>query len=337
MLIIDGSTGEGGGQILRTALALSICQSRSFRIEKIRRTRDKPGLRQQHLSAVNAAAVVSHAEVHGAELGADCLEFFPERATGGEYRFDIGTAGSTTLVLQTILPPLLLARHRSRITIIGGTHNPNAPPFEFIQQAFLPLLKRMGAEVAARLVRAGFYPRGGGCIEVNIEPVSQLQPLTLMERGRILSRHVYAAVSHLPRHIAEREAATLTGLLGIDERDTEIQRLDAYGPGNVVTVTIGSENITEVFTGFGELGVPAEDVAANVAREVTRYLATEAPVGPRLADQLLIPLALAGHGAYKTLTPTRHTLTNIGIIKQFLDVNVELLQLNEQTWVVRFG
>src|SRR5216684_863631 len=198
MIVIDGSQGEGGGQVLRTSLALSLVTGKPFRIENIRAKREKPGLLRQHLTAVNAATKVSDAAVEGAQLGATTLTFVPRAVRSGDYRFAIGTAGSTTLVLQTILLPLAIAAEPSTLAIEGGTHNPHALPFEFLENAFIPLLRRMGAGVELELVRPGFYPAGGGEIRVRITPLRRLGPLHIEERGEIVSRRVRAVVAISP-------------------------------------------------------------------------------------------------------------------------------------------
>ncbi|HDP88421.1 MAG TPA: RNA 3'-phosphate cyclase [Thioalkalivibrio sp.] len=185
MLSIDGSMGEGGGQVLRSSLALSLCLGRPFRMTRIRAARSRPGLQRQHLAAVRAAAAIGHARVAGDELHSQTLEFAPAGVAPGDYRFDIGSAGSTALVLQTVLPPLLTADGPSRLVIQGGTHNPMAPTFEFIRDAFLPLLVRMGPRLAIALHRPGFYPVGGGELVVSVDPVPVLAPLSLHARGEL--------------------------------------------------------------------------------------------------------------------------------------------------------
>ncbi|MBO0725661.1 MAG: RNA 3'-phosphate cyclase, partial [Blastocatellia bacterium] len=208
MISIDGSFGEGGGQILRTALGLSLFTGQPFRIEKIRAGRRNPGLLRQHLTAVKAAAKISQAEAQGAHIGSTQLTFTPGRVAPGRYQFAVGTAGSATLVLQTILPALLISddqEQQTHLTLEGGTHNPFAPPFDFLVKAFLPLLERMGARIEARLERYGFYPAGGGRFEIAVTPVKKLEPIELNERGKILDRRATALVAHLPHSIAERE------------------------------------------------------------------------------------------------------------------------------------
>jgi RNA 3'-terminal phosphate cyclase (ATP) len=338
MLEIDGSSGEGGGQILRTSLALSLITQTPFRIKNIRANRDKPGLRQQHLTAVTSAAQVGKAEVVGAAVGSRELEFRPGPIRPGEYAIDIGTAGSATLVLQTILPPLLCCNAPSSLTLQGGTHNIHAPPFEFLARAFLPLVNRIGHTVIAHLDRPGFYPAGGGQIRVSIQPGEQLAPLDLPERGEVRRRRARAVVARLPRHIAERELHVVGRELDWDEKFLDVvEWTNSRGPGNIVLIEIESQHVTEVFTGFGERGVRAEVVAEGAAREAGDYLKAGVAVGPHLADQLLLPLALARGGRYGIADPTLHTTTNIESIRRFLNVEICLEKLDRHAWEVRVG
>jgi RNA 3'-terminal phosphate cyclase (ATP) len=320
MHIIDGSQGEGGGQILRTALALSLVTGASFRMEKIRAGRNKPGLLRQHLTAVTAAGEIGGATVDGAALGSRELVFRPGSVRPGAYRFAVGTAGSAGLVLQTVLPPLLTAAGPSTIAVEGGTHNPHAPPFDFLALAFLPLLARMGARVQATLDRPGFYPAGGGQLTVEVTPTPALRPLTLLERGASRRRRARAIVANLPPGIAHRELGVVRDKLGFRPEELEAVTLGARdgarGPGNVVLLELESEHVTEVFTGFGEVNVRAEAVADHAVQEARQYLAAQVPLGPYLADQLLVPLALAGGGALRTVPLTRHGTTNLAVIRQ---------------------
>lgn len=334
MIQLDGSRGEGGGQILRTSLALAMTTGKAFEIRQIRAGRAKPGLMRQHLTAVQAAAEVCDAETEGAELKSQRLTFRPGVVRPGDYRFDIGTAGSATLVLQTVLPALMTAGELSRLTLRGGTHNTHAPPYDFLSRAFLPLLKRIGPQVTATLVCAGFFPAGGGEVKVEIRPSESLKPLELIDGGRVVRRHAKATVSRLPRHIAERELATVRRKLGFSEHETTVEEVHSVGPGNVVVVEIERERVTELFTGFGQRGVKAEKVAAGVARETKRYLDAEVPVGEHLADQLLLPLALAGSGRYRTMKPTPHTTTNMQTIGAFLDVAIEIEEVENSLFEV---
>jgi len=331
MLSIDGSGGEGGGQIFRTSLTLSLVTGTPFRIDRIRAGRAKPGLMRQHLTALEAAAAVGEADVDGAAVGAQEIVFRPKRLRPGNYRFAVGTAGSAGLVLQTILLPLVIARARSSLTLEGGTHNPAAPPFEFLAEAFLPLLRRMGADVDARLERAGFYPAGGGRMTIDVTDRGSLASLHLVQRGRTLRRRARALVSRLSRQIADRELAVIRSRLGWDGDELEVVMLSEgmAGPGNVVLLSLESEHVVEVFTGFGEIGVRAEAVAERVAQEARRYLAADVPVGPHLADQLLLPMALAGGGAFRTVPLSRHASTNLEVIGQFLGTSIDVTPVGD--------
>ncbi len=337
MLQLDGSRGEGGGQILRTSLALAMITGKSFQLRQIRAGRPKPGLMRQHLTAVKAAAKVCGAETEGAELKSQHLTFSPGTVRPGEYRFDIGTAGSATLVLQTLLPALMTANGPSQLTLCGGTHNIHAPPFDFLAKAFLPLLRRLGPRVSARLVRPGFYPAGGGEVAISIQPAQSLEPFELIDAGRVVRRYATAMVSQLPQHIAERELATIQRKLGLSQRDTMIDDVRSTGPGNVVVIEIEREHVTEVFTGFGQRGVKAEKVATGAAREAKHYLDARVPVGEHLADQLLLPMALAGSGCYRTMEPTPHTTTNVETIREFLEVAIEIEEIEKKVFEIRVG
>lgn len=338
MLEIDGSMGEGGGQILRTALSLSLYLQRPFRLSNIRIARRNPGLQRQHLAAVQAAALISRAEVTGADLGSTELCFTPRGLIAGKYRFDIGSAGSTTLLLQALLLPLLLAEAPSQLNLIGGTHNPMAPTFEFLQQAYLPLLARMGGHVALQLLSPGFYPVGGGELAVRIRPVSRLLPLQLAERGAIRDIRAVSLLSRLPEHIAERELKVVAEGLGLAPQALQVERTElARCPGNAVQVWVRSEACTELFSAIGQRGVPAEVVADGLVQQVRRYLAADVPVGPHLADQLLLPLAIAGGGSFVTLEPDRHTPTNIAVIRRFLPLAIAMTELAPDRWRIDIG
>ena len=321
MIGIDGSQGEGGGQMLRTSLSLSLVTGKPFRIHNIRAGREKPGLLRQHLTAVLAAAEVGAAKVEGATLGSTTITFTPGEVRPGEYRFAVGTAGSGTLVFQTVLPALMLASGQSKLTIEGGTHNHAAPPYHFLERAFLPLIERMGPRVATRLERFGFYPAGGGRFTAEITPVKRLTPIKIGVRGDIISRKVHAIVANLPKHIAQREAETVSSLLnwGVESHSVETTR-ESSGPGNVVMVEVGSQEVTELFTDFGKLGISAEKVAENAALEAREYLTSNAAAGEHLTDQLLLPIALAGAGSFTALKLNLHARTNVEVIAKFLPV-----------------
>lgn len=312
-LLIDGAEGEGGGQIVRTALGLSLVTGRPFRLVNIRAGRERPGLLRQHMTAVEAAARIGDAHIEGARLRSRTLDFAPGGVRPGEYSFDIGSAGSVTLVLQTVLPALLAAKAPSKLTLFGGTHNPLAPPFDFLARVFVPTIARMGADVRVELVRHGFYPAGGGEVRAEIVP-SPLAPLLLAERGRIVRRRAEALVSNLPLAIAERE------LRVVGWEDAAARPVESAGPGNVVMLHVEAEHASELVTAFGAKGVPAERVAERAVAEMERYLAADVPVGEHLADQLLVPLALAGRGGFRTLRLSSHALTNASLIERFLPV-----------------
>lgn len=333
MLELDGSMGEGGGQVLRTALSLSLCLGRPFRMTQIRAARSRPGLQRQHLAAVTAAAQIGDAAVAGAELHSQTLSFSPRDVRPGEYRFDIGSAGSTTLVLQTVLPPLMLRPGPSRLVIQGGTHNPLAPPFEFIRDAFVPLLRRMGAAVDVELTRPGFYPVGGGELVSVIQPSPELQSLRLLDRGALASVTAVVWLSQLPLHIWEREADVLARGLSLAPQAIHLHTQQAAGPGNAVCVSVTSSGVCEVFSAIGRKGLPAEKVASGVVQAVQEYLAATAPVGAHLADQLLLPLALAGGGEFLATALTLHAQTNAQVIERF---GVARVHITEETCGVRF-
>lgn len=333
MLLIDGSTGEGGGQVLRSSLSLSLCLGRPFSITNIRKARTKPGLRPQHLAAVRAAAAIGNAKVEGASIGSHQLTFVPAGIVPGCHHFDIGTAGSTTLLAQTVLPPLLTAPAPSRLLLEGGTHNPNAPPFEFLELALFPLLNRMGPKVQGVLQRYGFYPKGGGRLCIDVEPIERLRGFVLVERGAAVKTYAVAIVGNLPDHIAERELAVIQEKLALPQNALIMKRLtDVSGAGNVVMVVVESAFVTEVLTGFGQRGVRAERIATRLANQAHQYIQAGVPVGAHLADQLLVPLALAGNGSFVTARPTRHTITNIEIIKQFVAVEIVQRELQRGVW-----
>jgi RNA 3'-terminal phosphate cyclase (ATP) len=320
MIEIDGSEGEGGGQILRSALSLSMCTDQPFRLKNIRAKREKPGLMRQHLTALLAAAAICDASVTGADIGSGEITFRPARVKPGDYQFAIGTAGSCTLVLQTLLPPLLTASSSSTIRVTGGTHNKASPPVDFLQRSYLPLVERMGPTVQLDLVRHGFYPRGGGEILAHVTPSARLSPLSLTERGVRKGGYAEAYIAGIPMHVASRELEIVGKMLNWPGENLHVRGLSGeFGPGNALTITVEHDAITEVFTGFGEKGVSAESVAKRAVDATRNYLASEAPVGPHLADQLLLPMALAGSGEFVTMPVTQHFESHVSIIRAFMD------------------
>jgi RNA 3'-terminal phosphate cyclase (ATP) len=338
MIIIDGSEGEGGGQVVRHALALSLVTGQPFRITNIRGRREKPGLMRQHLTAVEAACAIGGAECDGAAIGASEICFRPARITPGDYRFAVGTAGSTSLVLQTILLPLLGADGPSRLVLEGGTHNMMAPPFEFIAKSFLPIIRRMGGRVEARLVKHGFYPLGGGRVEIDIVP-SKLAPIDCIERGALQSVSAEAIFAGLPFDIADREIAIARKHLPEWPEDAfAVRQLPAdRGPGNVLMLEAGYDHVTEIVTGFGKLGVSAESLAKTAAQRMAGYLASQAFAGPYLSDQLMLPFALAGGGRFTTVKPSQHARTAADVIAMFLDQRWTFTQQEDGAHLVQPG
>ena len=334
MITIDGSYGEGGGQILRTSLALSLVTGKPFSIHNIRAGRKKPGLMRQHLTAVNAATEIGKAAIKGNSIGSRAFSFDPETIKSGNFHFAIGSAGSCTLVFQTVLPALMISGGPSEIILEGGTHNPFAPPYEFLEKAFLPVINRMGPRVDAVLEKPGFYPAGGGRLKVSINP-ADLNKVDLLERGNIINKIAVAAVANLPVNIANRELKVVREKLEWNRELLKVVEVEnSQGPGNILTVEIESENINEVFTGFGERGVSAEKVANRTVKSVREYLVHDVPVGRHLADQLLIPMAMTGGGKFRTLSPSKHTTTNIEIIKKFLDVEIDINEYDQNQWEI---
>jgi RNA 3'-terminal phosphate cyclase (ATP) len=324
MIELDGSTGEGGGQILRTSLTLAMITGRPFRIRQIRARRSKPGLMRQHLVAVHAAAEICGAQVSGAHLGSQELEFIPGKVAGGDYRFAIGTAGSCTLVLQTVLPALLTADRPSTLHLSGGTHNPMAPPVQFLQRAYCRHLAEMGAEIDVRLERFGFYPAGGGEVIASVQPCTRLQPRSWMERGERKAAYAECFVAGIPARVAQRELECVGKAMNWGEEQLLARRLpDEQGPGNALMLTLEYEHTTEVFTAFGEKSVTAENVARQVVQRARQYLCTQAAVAEYLGDQLMLPLALAGGGGFTVDEVSMHARTNAGVIELFLPVRFE--------------
>lgn len=332
VVVIDGSRGEGGGQILRTALALSAITGRSLELGRIRSRRSKPGLQRQHLACVLAAAAICDAEVDGAEVGSMRIAFRPKARHGGEFTFDIGTAGSTGLVLQTVIPALLSAPTASMVTVTGGTHNPLAPCFDFLDRVFAPAVRKMGATLDLAIQAYGFYPAGGGRVVARITP-GPLHPIELCERGPITRRWATAIVSRLPTHVATRELMMVQERLELEPTECEVRDVRSPGTGNVILIEIEHAGGRELVTGFGEKGVRAERVAEAACDEAAYYLSRDIPVGAHLADQLLLPMALAGGGRFRTGPMTPHSTTNIETIRAFLDISITATETNGVTEV----
>ncbi len=346
MLTVDGSQGEGGGQIVRSALALSLITGQSFTINNIRAGRPKPGLMRQHLTAVQAAAQIGNAQLEGDSIGSQSFTFQPSAVQSGDYTFTVGTAGSATLVLQTVLPALLNADGRSTLTLEGGTHKPWAPPYDFWAKTYLPLVNRMGPVVTSALEKYGFHPAGGGRFTVEIDPSSALNGFELLERGEMVDQRARALVSNLSPGIAKKELAWLQKRTAWADDKYSIEVIkESSGPGNIVFIELESEQVTEVFTGFGRPSLSSEKVARSVLKEVREYWKTTAPVGPHLADQLLLLLGISAWqnsadragGRFVTTRLTPHSETQLLTMKQFLDVDVDVQQTDDDTCLVSVG
>jgi RNA 3'-terminal phosphate cyclase (ATP) len=336
MLVLDGSHGEGGGQILRTGLTLAVLTEQPVRIERIRAGRKKPGLRPQHLTAVQAAATVCNARLEVDALGSQTLTFLPGGpARPGEYIFDVaeatrgGSAGSVGLVLQTVLLPLALADGESYLVLRGGTHVPWAPPVSYLEHVFLPTLARMGLHAEVESARWGFYPAGGGEAHVQIVGRSGgLAPISLVERGEFERIWGMAVVTNLPAHIAQRMAARAHNVLAEASLQSEVEprRLHSSGPGAGIFLFAEYAHTIAGFTAYGRKGLPAEQVAEAACDELLAHHYASGAADPHLIDQLVLPMALAaGKSQVTTSQVTHHLLTNVWVVRQFLtrELNVE--------------
>ncbi|GAB4543101.1 MAG: RNA 3'-terminal phosphate cyclase [Thermodesulfovibrionia bacterium] len=340
MLMIDGSFGEGGGQILRTALSLGCLKGTPFKLYNIRKGRKRPGLMPQHLTCVNAIREITDAEVYGNEIGSMELTFIPKQLRSGDYIFDIKTAGSTSLVFQTLLPPLLFADAQSTITIKGGTHVPFSPPHHYVSEVFIPMLKRMGINVEASIERYGFYPKGGGCVRFIVSPVKEISGLNIINRGKLESVNGYSCVGRLPLSIAERQRNAL--LKGVEPLSPYIEVTDVQsgGEGSFLFLKAVYENTVAGFSSLGMKGKRAEDVGAEVAREFHDFEKTSACLDPHLADQLVLYLAISKKdSSFTTSSITRHLITNLHVIERFMTIKYQIDgDINREGMVtLRFG
>lgn len=335
---IDGSTGEGGGQILRTSLVLSCITGKALHIDNIRAARRNPGLAKQHLVCVEAVRQICDAKCRGATLGATVLDFQPGSIRSGDYHFDIGSAGSASLVIQTVLPALFLAGQASTVTVSGGTHNPMAPPFDFLCETFLPAIAAAGFQANCRLIKPGFFPAGGGKVTIDVHQWEKNASRTIdlckpLEQAQIYAR-IYTA--RLPAHIAERQKRLLSES-GLDLQDIEhVEVTDSVGAGNCVMIRLCGSHRTTVFTAFGMKGKPSEQVVGEVVAQAKDFLAGGAGIDHFLADQLLIYMVLAKSGCYTTNELSTHLRTNIEIIQKFLPADFNV-QRQGQIYRISFG
>ncbi len=329
LIEIDGSYGEGGGQILRTALALSAILSKPFTIFNIRSKRKNPGLQAQHLEAVEALARITEAETEGVKFGSQKITFLPKKIVPGDYRFEVRTAGSVTLLLQAIFMPLCLSRETSKVTLIGGTHVPWSPPFHYFSEVLLPTLKPMGISADPWIEKWGFYPRGGGKIQLKINPIHHLEPISLVDRGSLKKVCGISAISNLPRHVADRQKEQalkrIQRELKMDGEITVLYSISSNGPGSFLFLLTEYENVLMGFSSLGGKGKPAEKVADETFDSLKGYVNSDGCIDPHLADQLVPFMALAkGHSSFTTTRITDHLLTNLWVIHHFLDVTFSL-------------
>jgi len=327
MIQIDGSFGEGGGQVLRTALTLSLITDQPFEIFNIRARRKNPGLQPQHLKCVEAALLISNGQAKGDHKGSTHLIFQPGSVLPGDYRIDIGTAGSTSLVLHTIYLPLALKANSSSITITGGTHNQWSPCFHFLSRHWLRYLRQMGFDMKLKMDRAGFYPKGDGKIRVEIAPAVDLKPLKLLKRGELKKIDGISAIANLDFNIAERQRGqSLQRLerLGYQPQ-IAIEKMSSRYKGTMMLLQAEFEAGNGCFTALGAIGKRAEKVADEAVDDLVEYLNAEGCIDKYLADQLILPLSIVkGESTFSTSKVTNHLVTNLEVVKQFLDIEMSV-------------
>jgi RNA 3'-terminal phosphate cyclase (ATP) len=328
-VIIDGSFGEGGGQILRSSLSLSLITGKPFRITKIRAGREKPGLGHQHLEAIQAAAQISGSQAEGAVLRSVELSFAPGPVAPGDYTFAVTTAGAMPLVLHTVFLPLVLSGRPSFLQFRGGTHVPWAPSYEYLSAVWQHALAACGVNIQLAIHKAGYYPQGGGEFSARLEPVARLRPLTLLARPPLQKLHLICVASNLPPHVAEREYKVVDGKAGgmglAKYLAHTSQAYPSPGPGHLLFMQVDMGACKAGFTAIGVRGKPAETVAEEMWQEFAGYWSKEAPVDPYLADQLLLPLSFAsGPSSYRVSEVSQHLLTNAHIIRLFCDVDITI-------------
>ncbi len=327
MIEVDGAFGEGGGQILRTSLTLSALTGQPMHIYQIRSKRSRPGLRPQHLTAVNAIAKVTRAETQGAEPDSMDLTFYPSGIYPGKYQFDIHTAGALSLALQTLFLPLSLASGRSQLKLTGGTHVNWSPIFHYLEEQWLPIMRKIGFRLEIDLIKAGFYPAGGGEVQASILPIKALHPLTCTERGGLVRIRGLSGMGNLPEEIATRQKHQALRRLSTVCEEVKIKtlQLPAYGKGSFILLNaLFSHCGSACYTALGAPGKPAQQVADEAVDQMLAHLETDGCVDHFLADQLLLPLAVSpGNSTYRTNAITHHLLTNAHVIQSFLEVDIK--------------
>ncbi len=331
MITIDGSHGEGGGQILRTSLAISSVLGQKMEIANIRAGRKKPGLMPQHVTACQAAATITRGQLEGAELGSSRLRFAPGLPRSGRYRFDVSqvtsSAGSTGMIFQTILPVLAFAERSSRVSLLGGTHTPWSPPINYLQEVFVPAISRMGLVAQITVERWGWYPRGGGIVHARVESRPRISGYDLSERGQLLTVEGLSVVSRLPMSIACRQRQQAVERLrqeGIGAR-IRVSEVPSVGAGTFIILVAIFEHISAGFSALGKRGKPAEAVADEAVDGLLAHLHSQGATDPHLADQLVLYMALAkGSSRLTTSSISAHLLTNIWVLEQFLDLKFQV-------------
>jgi RNA 3'-terminal phosphate cyclase (ATP) len=340
MIEIDGSYGEGGGQILRTSLSLSCLFNKPFRIFNIRKGRKKPGLMPQHLTSVRASQLISNADVEKDEVGSTELIFIPHEVKGGEFLFDVDTAGSTSLVLQTLIPSLIFSKELTTIILKGGTHVPFSPSFHYLLYIFRYFLNKIGISIDLSIEKYGFYPKGGGKIKAQIKPASGIKPLNINKREEIKKIDILSYVSNLPIKIAERQKESIVNKISNLLKDTpyklniDLQEVPSIGQGTFAFLFSEYNNTVAGFTSLGEKGKKAEQVGEEAANEFIDYHNSGSALDPHISDQIVLYLSFADkESLFTTSKITQHLLSNLWVIKSFKDIkytiNGELNQPGE--------
>ncbi len=334
MIVIDGSMGEGGGQILRTSIALSALTMTPIKIVNIRAKRRNPGLARQHVTVVKVIKALTNADVRGLALRSKTLDFYPRKRVSGSFKFDVGTAGSIPLILQAILPVMALAPGPINLTIIGGTDVPMSPPIDYIINVFLRYLNKMGYYPSISIVRRGHYPRGGGIVQVVSKPIEKLTPLNLIRRGRVVEIRGRSHCVKLPSHVAERQASSASRILreagyrniSIDVEYYPPEKDPHLGPGSgIVLWALTSNESVLGADALGARGKPAEVVGREAATKLLEELKSEQALDSHLGDMIIPFLAIAdGMSIVGTSKLTLHTITNIEVVRLILGVKVEV-------------